>query len=387
MNAIPDFPSIRPAETTDLDALFCLENDSFDTDRLSRRSLRHLLRGQHSICLVATGRNNQINGYILLLLRRGSSLARIYSLAVSHANRSQGIAKQLLSAAEYAALERKRLFVRLEVRADNPGALALYQSRGYRKFSEVADYYEDGETAHRLEKSLLDLPRDTELDGHFYAQTTPFTCGPASLMMAMHSLDPDCCTMSRRTELQLWREATTIFMTAGHGGCSPEGLALSAWQRGFAVTLYMQCGDIPFIDSVRDEKKKNVIQLVHEDFIDRINETDIALFHSAITPAQFRTHLQEGASLLTLISTWRLNRNKAPHWVFVTDSDDNFVYLNDPDPDEDSHHPDHDNIGLPIRRQDFERMACFGSRRLKATLVLQRRPAQDTTILPVITNT
>jgi hypothetical protein len=25
--------------------------------------------------------------------------------------------------------------------------------------------------------------------------------------------------MNRREELQIWRESTTIFMTAGHGGC------------------------------------------------------------------------------------------------------------------------------------------------------------------------
>ncbi len=367
------FPPVRAARSADLEALWALENNSFFSDRLSRRSLRHLLRGKHSACLVAADNTGALVGYVLVLFRRGSSLARIYSIAVAPTCRSQGLGKRLLIAAEQAARQQKCLFIRLEVRHDNQLALAFYRAQGYQLFSEEPDYYEDGATALRLEKSLLDqLPAGTRQDA-FYAQTTPFTCGPASLMMAMHRLNPAEHPFSRRTEMQLWREATTIFMTAGHGGCSPEGLALSAWQRGFAVTLYMQCGDIPFIDSVRDVRKKNVIQLVHEDFVERIGETDIELHSTAISPEQFQAHLSEGAALITLISTWRLNRNKAPHWVFVTGSDSDCVYLNDPDSDEDSPHPLHDNIGLPIRRGDFERMACFGSSRLKATLVLRRR--------------
>ncbi len=369
----PPTLQIRPASAADLEALLALENSSFSGDRLSRRSLRHLLRGRHSRCLVAQDGDGPLLGYILLLFRRGSSLARIYSLAVAEEARGRGVGSQLLHAAEQAAVAHKCLFVRLEVRVDNQAALALYRSRGYVLFDREENYYDDGATALRLEKALVDQARAGTPQGCFYAQTTPFTCGPAALMMAMHDLDPASCTLDRRTELQLWREATTIFMTSGHGGCSPEGLALSAWQRGFDVALYMQCGDIPFIDSVRDPRKKLVIQVVHEDFIDRIGETDIALHSAPIPPQEFRDSLDQGARLITLISTWRLNRNKAPHWVYVTGSDEQVVYLNDPDPDEESLHPFHDCIGLPVSREEFERMACFGSRRLRATLVLRRR--------------
>jgi hypothetical protein len=51
-------------------------------------------------------------------------------------------------------------------------------------------------------------------------------------MMAMKALDP-AMELNRTLELRLWREATTIFMTSGHGGCGPYGLALSAYRRGF----------------------------------------------------------------------------------------------------------------------------------------------------------
>jgi len=40
---------------------------------------------------------------------------------------------------------------------------------------------------------------------------------------------------SREEEINLWREATTIFMTSGHGGCHPIGLALAASAGNFLL--------------------------------------------------------------------------------------------------------------------------------------------------------
>ena len=44
--------------------------------------------------------------------------------------------------------------LRLEVRADNEAAIGLYERRGYARFAETPDYYEDGEAAFRFEKAL-----------------------------------------------------------------------------------------------------------------------------------------------------------------------------------------------------------------------------------------
>ena len=65
-----------------------------------------------------------------------------------------------------------------------------------------------------------------------YNQSLDFTCGPASLMMAIRALDKTQ-PLDRAHELQLWREANTVFMGKGHPGSSPYGLALAAWRRGF----------------------------------------------------------------------------------------------------------------------------------------------------------
>ncbi len=218
---------IRPAQHEDIAALVKLENTCFDTDRMSRRSFRYFLQQGHNCFLVAE-QGQAIAGYVLVLLHRGTHLARIYSIAVDTSQRGRGMAQQLLEQAEKACAEDGRISMRLEVRTDNTSAIRLYQRLGYKPFGEYKDYYEDHADALRLQKRILHpKAQTTHVDVPYYPQHTDFTCGPASLMMGMAALSPQqALTMSE--ELGIWRESTTIYMMAGHGGCSPVGLAAAA---------------------------------------------------------------------------------------------------------------------------------------------------------------
>ena len=73
--------SIRMALPIDVDALFDLEMFCFDGDRLSRRSLAYFVRHAHADVMVALLDGNVI-GYAIVMYRRGTRLARLYSLAV-----------------------------------------------------------------------------------------------------------------------------------------------------------------------------------------------------------------------------------------------------------------------------------------------------------------
>lgn len=146
---------LRPSRPGDFDRLVEIENMAFTGDRLSRRSLRRFLDGQSSFTLVVEGGGRPL-GYALVLLRRGSGIARLYSLAVDPSRRGEGLGKQLLAAAEGAAAARGLARMRLEVRADNAGAIALYRIAGYREIGRRSAYYEDGGEALRMEKSLVE---------------------------------------------------------------------------------------------------------------------------------------------------------------------------------------------------------------------------------------
>jgi len=144
---------IRTAELSDLDTLAALEAGSFQGDVVSRRQFRYLLTRANACVLVET-RRGRVRGYVLLVFRRGATVARIYSIAVAAADRGQGVGAALLRAAGRAARRHGCDRVRAEVRCDNRASLALFERGGYRRFGFYRDYYADGEDAVRVEKRL-----------------------------------------------------------------------------------------------------------------------------------------------------------------------------------------------------------------------------------------
>ena len=359
---------IRLAESSDLDQLLNIETSCFQIDRLSKRSFKRFIKpGAHQFIVLIE--NQTVFAYALILYRAGTNLARLYSIAVLPEYQGRGYSKLLLNRVEELAADKHCVFLRLEVDVNNISAISLYKKYAYSVIGRIPHYYENGADAIRMEKHIQLSVENKHSVKPYYQQTTDFTCGPASLMMAIKSLKPDY-KMTRQEELQIWRESTTIFMTAGHGGCSPHGLALSAWRKGFNVTLHINQHDAPFLDGVRSSEKKSVIQLVHDDFVSQIKQTKIQLKVHDLQLDELDLLLRSGKPILALISTWRLNRNKSPHWVYVTGSDDHYVYINDPDIDEDVHLTQTDYIQVPIDKIIFREMAQFGQKKLRCLLVL-----------------
>lgn len=364
-------PQIRAASLADVDALLALEKTCFDSDRLSRRSFKWMINKANSLLLVAEN-NDGIMAYVLVLYSRGTSLGRIYSLAVLPQHRKQGLAAFLMHEAETAALEAGRSFIRLEVRPYNLGAIRLYKSLGYKHFDIVSDFYEDHADAIRMMKVLQPEPETLQQQVAHYPQSTEFTCGPASLMMAMKTLDPQM-QLDRVLEFQIWREATTIFMTSGHGGCSAQGLALSASRREFDTILLTNRDDVPFLNGVRSEDKKTVMQCVHADFMKQIAASDIQSLQHSLDVNVLRQYLEKGAIAIVLISSYRLNQNKSPHWVVLASISDTFVFFHDPDVDWEDDKTLTDCLYIPVTHKEFNRMLGYGKPRYQAAVILNPR--------------
>ncbi|MEZ5592145.1 MAG: GNAT family N-acetyltransferase/peptidase C39 family protein [Gammaproteobacteria bacterium] len=387
---------LQPASLAHLDALTALENHCFETDRLSRRNFRHMLTKANAALLVDE-QDGQLRGYVLVLFSRGTSMARLYSIAVDPAWRGQQISNALVDAAEQVTLEHDCVVLRLEIRRDNPASLALFQRKGYKPFKVVPDYYEDHMDALRFEKHLAPELSTALRKVPYYRQTLEFTCGPAVLIMAMRALSPKASPqqesdsksnskarsksgqdLDRRLELQLWREATTIFMTSGHGGSSPYGLALAAYRRGFDVEIFVSERGVFLANSVRSTEKREVMRLVQEDWLNQLQSLPVPLQYDRLPVQAMQEKFDQGGIPLVLISSYRIYRERAPHWVIVTGFDDRFVYTHDPYVDEEEGETVTDSINMPIPRRDFERMAQYGRKALKAVVIVrQRRQTAD----------
>jgi len=368
--------TVREVRGSDLDALEALENASFDTDRLSRRRLRHWIRAENRVFLVAES-GDSLLGYGLVLFHGTTRLARLYSIAVDQRARGQGIAQALLARLEHVAAERGRFVMRLEVAQDNAAAIRLYEAAGYGPFDTVEDYYDDHGTAVRMQKVIRHAPEPAQhpLTANapkvpWYQQSTEFTCGPAALMMAMAALDPSV-SPSQTLELDLWREATTIFMTSGHGGCHPLGLALAAQRRGFPTDTWINRKGTLFAEGVRQPAKKQILALVHRKFVAEARSSGLQIRYRDITQNTIDDCLLRGGVVVVLVSSYLLDRKKAPHWVTITAADDECFYVNDPDPSVEEQ-TGLDCEDLPIAREDFARMSQFGKDRLRTAVLIHK---------------
>ena len=108
----------RLAKIKDIDRLVELENSCFTYDQLDRKKFRYFITKGHDD-LVVQIKENVITGYGLLLYRKGTSLSRLYSIAISPDYRGQSLGKELMKVLEDYATENDSSYIRLEVKKSN----------------------------------------------------------------------------------------------------------------------------------------------------------------------------------------------------------------------------------------------------------------------------
>jgi ribosomal protein S18 acetylase RimI-like enzyme len=369
---------VRNAEISDVSSLLHLEACCFQTDRLSARSFKHHIRSEHAELVIAEtvsfsktlqlDDTPEILGYALLLLRRGTQLTRLYSIAVSPHARGKGVAVALIRCLEEVAKTRGKPVMRLEVSGNNHEAIALYNKLGFVTFGMYENYYADQSNAIRMQKRLSAGKPLRHGVYPWYQQTTDFTCGPAALMMAMHHLDKTI-PMHQQMELEIWRKATTIYMTSGHGGCHPIGLGLAALTEGFKVKVLINQPNVLFVDGVRSAHKKAVITQVEKIFHNHAQQANMPVLTVNWGLEEIEDALKQGSAVLCLISVYALNKKKAPHWVTVTGYDRHCFYLHDPDADNKA---SLEFQHIPVARDDFLRLACYGKRKIGALVIISK---------------
>jgi len=318
---------IRPGAAGDLDALVALENTVFTTDKLTRRGFRRLLSSP-SADLIVTGVNGAVAGYALVFYRENTSAARLYSIAVAPAASGRGIGPRLLDAAEEAAQARGCTRMRLEVHERNARAIARYCKHGYELFGRHLAYYDDRGDALRFEKNI---PRKTPSRPAppYFHQTTEFTCGPACMLMALAWADPSG-RIDPLLELELWREATTIVMASGPGGCEPYGVAVALKRRGLLPEIHVTRPGPYFLDSVKSADDKRVMRVAQAEFHREAAELGIPIHLTPPAESVLMSCLDSGGVALVLVSGYHMVRRREPHWVFVFGSEGRHVLLHDP---------------------------------------------------------
>lgn len=188
-----------------------------------------------------------------------------------------------------------------------------------------------------------------------YRQTTEFTCGPVSLLNAMHRLHPQI-TANRVDELHIWREATIAV------ACEPYGLALSAAKRGESPHIVVsKTGPVlnP-ADGAMGMIDARMSRDVQRHFAAEAHEIGIPVDVTPFTAADVARQAGHGHATLVLIDEHVMHGVTCPHWVTVTGKlADGTLLVDDPWIDEPYGETLVDAYQLPIRQADFDLMIHY----------------------------
>jgi ribosomal protein S18 acetylase RimI-like enzyme len=149
---------IRIAIPDDFERIVELENLCFPKEHAyTRRQLNYLLIKANSTVLVET-MGVLIRGFLIILYRRGTTVAGIETINVDPTHRKKGIGLRLLSVAEEHLRNKGIHKIRLEVSIANNAAIKLYEHVGFQKIMLLKKYYhydhEGSRDAYRMVKEL-----------------------------------------------------------------------------------------------------------------------------------------------------------------------------------------------------------------------------------------
>jgi N6-L-threonylcarbamoyladenine synthase len=216
---------LRRAATSDLDAIDALEQATFPSDAWSRDMLAAELAGEHGHYLVAVDDADAVLGYAGLLAPRGSGQADVQTIAVAEQIRRQGIGAMLLDALLAEARARDAAEVFLEVRADNPGAEALYASRGFARIAIRPAYYQPDGVDAVVMRSRLEPTAGTAVGAGVAAKARNGLRSELQRALVLGietSCDETGIGIVRGTELLANVIASSMDEHARYGGVVPE---------------------------------------------------------------------------------------------------------------------------------------------------------------------
>ena len=151
--------TLRRAHSDDLDQLVALERALFGTDAWSHEVFSAELSHPDSFYLVAMDGGHIVGYGGLRATAHHAMQGDIQTLAVVPQARRGGLGRSILQALIEEAANRGVVDLFLEVRADNPAAIALYTAEGFREISRRPGYYQpDGVDAIVMVNSISPSP-------------------------------------------------------------------------------------------------------------------------------------------------------------------------------------------------------------------------------------
>ncbi|PRI12373.1 peptidase C39 family protein [Leucobacter massiliensis] len=194
----------------------------------------------------------------------------------------------------------------------------------------------------------------------YYRQTTDFSCGPASLLMAeAHRRGGP--SMNRERERAIWRRATRFT------GCGVWALALQVDRDRFAMRAY----DTEFLaPQLNPMEPRDARAFANEEDVRLVAEAGIEIEQRVFGIAEIIAAIDRGSRVLVLVDEARFHGEPVPHWVMAHAHRDGVLLVNDPWAETAHGESWVDASDIPMAAAELDAMAWWGDPRYRSVLVL-----------------
>ncbi len=168
----------------------------------------------------------------------------------------------------------------------------------------------------------------------YYAQSSEFSCGPACVLMVMKHFDPRL-EIGRELEFEVWRQCNMI----GIKGADPYGLSVPLIDAGYEVRLITENRRTvdykPWRRRLLRHFSSEEIELSlfgMRENRQRAISRDLPVTYKRPVVADLIRGVREGLVPIALVHMGIIHSLNIPHWIVVTDADEQYVVFNDPYP-------------------------------------------------------
>jgi hypothetical protein len=167
----------------------------------------------------------------------------------------------------------------------------------------------------------------------YYAQTSTFTCGAVTALLASEirgsrgfSVDGN----NPHRELEFWRQASNF------PACEPIGLAVALRRSiddaaGTApVDVFLDTNGPALLEAYPDASDRRFREELQADSLRQALSSDIAVHRDRVSMDELATRIQTGELALLLINTHLMYGFAVPHWVLAHSVERGLVIIDDP---------------------------------------------------------
>ncbi|GAA2540058.1 peptidase C39 family protein [Streptomyces koyangensis] len=212
------------------------------------------------------------------------------------------------------------------------------------------------------------LHDSTVAEPPYYGQTTHFTCGAVTALVAQaHAGVLEPAALDRRAELTLWRDATNFPV------CEPVGLGVAvrrAWP-ACPVEVRLDTDGPVLVDhhpQSEQEWRADLQRMSREDAV----RTGVPVDPRPLTAGEIREAVGRGERVLLLVSLARMQGFDVPHWVLCHGAVPGALLIEDPWTGAERGESWVDAHLLPVADAELDAMSAFSADGFHGAVVLGR---------------